>query len=485
MTTNQKKTRPVEAEETLFTEDMLAGLEAPSAEGGSTSGKYSEPVPARSRARKAPKAAKTTKTAEVAPAEKPVKSTEKSLEKKPAKARATKKAAKAVTTAKIEETPKAEEAPKAPALPQLVLGKPLTVGEMFSGPGGIGIALNRAHSEALSFKHLWATDWDADTCETYRRNVLKDTPEATSICEDVRKLDIDGLPVVDGFLYGFPCNDFSLVGESKGLHGNYGGLFSYGVKYIERANPLFFFAENVSGLSSANDGKAFKVILNALNHAGKFGYTITAHLYKFEEYGVPQARHRYILIGIRGDLGKPFRVPKPDGRIRTCAEALENIPLSAANQETTRQTQTVVDRLALIPEGWNVWQAEEAGLLPEHLKLNVKGARLSQIYRRLDSKKPAYTITGSGGGGTHVYHWSENRALTNRERARLQTFPDDFVFSGSKESVRKQIGMAVPCDGAQVILEALLKTLEGADYASVEASAGVYPANTFDAPEGH
>ena len=77
--------------------------------------------------------------------------------------------------------------------------------------------------------------------------------------------DIDGLPIVDGFLYGFPCNDFSLVGESKGLDGNYGGLYSYGVKYINRANPLFFFAENVSGLSSANDGKAFKVILDALN----------------------------------------------------------------------------------------------------------------------------------------------------------------------------------------------------------------------------
>lgn len=446
MTTNQKKTRPVEAEETLFTEDMLAGVDASTAEGGSTSGKYSEPVGGRSRARKAPKTAK---------AEKP---------------------AKAKISEKTGETTKAED------MPQLVLGKALTVGEMFSGPGGIGIALNRARSTVLSFTHLWATDWDADTCETYRRNVLKDSPEALSICEDVRKLDIDGLPVVDGFLYGFPCNDFSLVGESKGLHGNYGGLFSYGVKYIERANPLFFFAENVSGLSSANDGKAFRVILNALNHAGKFGYTITAHLYKFEEYGVPQARHRYILIGIRGDLGKTFRVPKPEGRIRTCAEALENIPASAANQEVTRQTQTVVDRLALIPEGWNVWQAEEAGHLPDHLKLNVKGARLSQIYRRLDSKKPAYTITGSGGGGTHVYHWSENRALTNRERARLQTFPDDFVFSGSKESVRKQIGMAVPCDGAQVILEALLKTLEGADYASVEASAGVYPANSFDAP---
>lgn len=365
-------------------------------------------------------------------------------------------------------------------MPELVPGRALRVGEMFSGPGGIGVALNRARSEHFSFKHVWATDYDPDTCRTYKQNILKNDPAALSICEDVRKLNIDDLPAADGFLYGFPCNDFSLVGESKGLEGNYGGLYSYGVKYIDRVNPLFFFAENVSGLSSANDGKAFKVIMNALNHAGKFGYNITANLYHFEEYGVPQARHRYILIGIRGDLGLTFKVPKPTGVTKTCAEALEGIPLLAANQEATKQSKIVQERLSYIREGENVWQAEESGRLPEHLKLNVKGARLSQIYRRLDSTKPAYTITGSGGGGTHVYHWSENRALTNRERARLQTFPDDFVFCGSKESVRKQIGMAVPCDGAQVILDALLKTFEGRDYESTEPSVGYFPAKSFD-----
>lgn len=365
------------------------------------------------------------------------------------------------------------------ALPILGSRRELLVGEMFSGPGGIGVALNRARTGDHCFKHVWATDYDPDACRTYKQNVLRYEPDASVICEDVRKLDIDALPAVDGFLYGFPCNDFSHVGESKGLDGNFGGLFSFGVKYIDRVNPLFFFAENVSGLSSANDGKAFKTILSALNQAGKFGYTITAHLYKFEEYGVPQARHRYILIGLRGDLQKTFAVPKPSGIIRTCAQALRNIPADAANQEETRQSRTVVERLSLIPEGQNVWQAEEAGLLPDHLKLNVKGARLSQIYRRLDSSKPAYTITGSGGGGTHVYHWKENRALTNRERARLQTFPDDFVFCGSKESVRRQIGMAVPCDGAQIILEALLKTLEGRAYESVDPSVGVFPAKTY------
>lgn len=330
---------------------------------------------------------------------------------------------------------------------------------------------------------MWATDWDADTCRSYKTNVLKHTPEALSICEDVRSLDIDSLPAADGFLYGFPCNDFSTVGESKGLHGNYGGLFSYGVKYIERVNPLFFFAENVSGLSSANDGKAFKLILNALNNAGKYGYTITANLYKFEEYGVPQARHRYILIGIRGDLGLTFRVPKPCGIQKSCREALEGIPADAANQEPTKMSRQVAERLSYIREGENVWQAEESGRLPERLRLNVKGARLSQIYRRLDPSKPSYTVTGSGGGGTHVYHWSENRALTNRERARLQTFPDDFVFCGSKESVRKQIGMAVPCDGAQAILEALLKTLAGTPYESVEPSVGTFPAKSLKTDE--
>ena len=79
-------------------------------------------------------------------------------------------------------------------------------------------------------------------------------------------------------------------------------------------------------------------------------------------------------------------------------------------------------------------------------------------------------MTGSGGGGTHMYHWEEHRALTNRERARLQTFPDDFMFCGSKENVRKQIGMAVPPEGMKVIFEALLKTFAGIDYISVAPS---------------
>ena len=370
--------------------------------------------------------------------------------------------------------------PSTSGLPSLPEKGALRVAEMFSGPGGIGIALNRTHSEKYSFDHVWATDYDADTMRTYKANVLKES-NAPFFLSDVRELDIDALPEADGFLYGFPCNDFSLVGESKGLEGHFGGLFSYGVRYINRVNPLFFLAENVSGLSSANEGKAFETILASLNNAGQFGYNITAHLYKFEDYGIPQARHRYILVGFRGDLGLEFKVPKPSGIFKSCPEALKDIPPTAANQEPTRQSSTVVKRLSFIRPGENIWMAEER--LPQELRLNVKGARLSQIYRKLDPDKPAYTVTGSGGGGTHIYHWGENRALTNRERARLQTFPDDFVFLGSKESVRKQIGMAVPCDGAQLILEALLKTFEGKEYDFVPASVGFFEAKTKEFPK--
>lgn len=354
----------------------------------------------------------------------------------------------------------------------------ISIGEMYCGPGGIGLAAKNSsiiHKGVnFTFSHRWATDYHADTCMTYENNIAKYEENCDVIHADITKYDVGKLPPVDGFLYGFPCNDFSSVGETKGLDGEFGPLYSYGVRYINKSNPKFFFAENVSGISSANSGVAFKTILKDLAEAGKFGYTLTIHLYKFEDYGVPQARHRVIIIGMRSDLGVTFKVPKPSMKKKTVRECIENptIDKAAGNQEITRQSATVVERLKHINPGENAWTAD----LPEHLKLNVKGARMSMIYKRLDPDKPSYTVTGSGGGGTHVYHWEEPRALTNRERARIQTFPDNFTFFGSKESVRRQIGMAVPVEGARIILEAILKTIAGQPYESVDAS---YTYNDF------
>lgn len=343
------------------------------------------------------------------------------------------------------------------------------LGELFCGPGGIAYGAITASIENPKFGivHQWATDYDSDTCCTYAENICKDAPQ-TVICEDVRKMNIYGFAPIDALAFGFPCNDYSVVGEQKGMEGVYGPLYSYGIKVLQHYQPQWFLAENVGGLRNANDGRAFSRILDDMRAAG---YRVVPHLYRFEDYGVPQARHRIIIVGIRSDLPFEYCVPSPtpyEESRKTCRTAIEipPIPDDAPNNERTRQSETVVRRLEFIRPGENAFTAE----MPDELRLRVAGARISQIYKRLDPDKPAYTVTGSGGGGTHIYHWAEPRALTNRERARLQTFPDTYVFKGSKESVRKQIGMAVPCDGARVIFEAILRTFAGISYESIKTN---------------
>lgn len=340
------------------------------------------------------------------------------------------------------------------------------LGELFCGPGGIACGAMNAKIENPDFKivHQWANDYDASTCETYTHNICPNNPDSV-VCGDVRKLDISTLGDIDALAFGFPCNDFSVVGEQKGFDGTFGPLYQYGVNVLKMYQPQWFLAENVGGLASANEGSAFRIILQDLKDAG---YRVYPHLYKFEQYGVPQSRHRIIIVGIREDLPFEYLPPSPAKYAdvdNTCKTAIEvpPIPANAFNNELTRQSATVTERLTYIQPGQNAFTAD----LPEHLQLKVKGAKISQIYKRLDPQKPAYTVTGSGGGGTHIYHYAEPRALTNRERARLQTFPDTYEFMGSKESVRKQIGMAVPVKGAQIIFEAILKTFAGIPYETV------------------
>ena len=343
------------------------------------------------------------------------------------------------------------------------------LGELFCGPGGLAWGAIHAEIDDPEYKiiHQWANDYDASTCETYINNICPDKPD-TVFHEDVRTLDMNELAPIDALAFGFPCNDYSVVGEQKGINGTYGPLYSYGVKALNLFKPLWFLAENVDGLRSANGGKTFLRIMTELTDAG---YAITPHLYKFEEYGIPQTRHRVIIIGIRKDISVTYKVPSPEpykNIDNTCRNAIENppIPKDAPNNEKTKQSAQVIKRLEYIKPGENAFTAD----LPDDLKLHIKGAKISQIYKRLDPDKPSYTVTGSGGGGTHIYHWSEPRALTNRERARLQTFPDDFVFKGNKENVRRQIGMAVPCRGSKIIFEAVLNSFAGIEYPSIEAS---------------
>ena len=367
------------------------------------------------------------------------------------------------------------------------------MGELFSGPGGMALGARRAAGaiDGVELTHAWANDFDLDTCKTYRRNILvpeygedavvvessTELPTAGGgiVHQNVHQLDIEALSDIEGFAFGFPCNDYSLVGEWKGLRGEFGPLYSYGVKVLASKTPRWFVAENVSGLRGANEGRAFRQILQHLQQPEDGPrYRIVPHLYSFDDYGVPQRRQRIVIVGIREDVDVEFRVPSPE--IYSDADVTAKtgitsppIALYAPNHEFTRQSPDVVERLSYMRPGEHAFSPRVLEVLPERLRIKTK-TTLSTTYKRLEPNKPAYTVTGAGGGGSHMYHWLANRALTNREKARLQTFPDDFVFEGRKDSVRKQVGMAVPVKGAEAIFTALFKSFAGLPYPSVEAN---------------
>lgn len=392
--------------------------------------------------------------------------------------------------------------------------RPIFFGEFFSGPGGMSQGAVDALkglpelADRIEMVPTWAVDFEKDSCRTYHRNIhggegvlasmedewpvpgihVAQGPRPLVLHADVRKVRTEKLNAVDAFLFGFPCNDFSTAGEQKGLDGKYGQLYKEGLRLIRDKKPLFFVAENVSGLLHANDYGALVQIMDELRlsdlFVGKdqdgnesFGYEVTPHLYKFEEYGVPQTRHRILLVGIRKDVDvalspredgrRGFVPPKPSGQIMSAETALIGLTLETKlpNNEPRGMSDIVERRLKVIPEGKNIWDVNDT--IDEELRLSKTGATISSIYKVLDRSRPAYTVVGSGGGGTHMYHW-DRRPTTNRERARLQTFDDDFVFEGGISAVRKQIGMAVPPKGASVIIAAVIMTLEGVFYEGVD-----------------
>jgi len=357
----------------------------------------------------------------------------------------------------------------------------LKIAELFCGAGGFAEGAKKA-----GFKHIWGVDIHKDSCETFKNNqkceAFHEKIENFSKSKRLKKIKED-FGKINGLLFGFPCNDFSLVGKKEKMEGKFGGLYRYACKVLNFFEPEFFVAENVTSLSKKlkfnsseqvlvkdvfdkeklqnQNYQNFKKIMGDLANCSKHGYRIYADNYKFEEYGIPQTRHRIILVGFREDYFRKNKInfEKPEknkGPKKTCKEALDEIPDGVEHTEKTKHDDRVIRRLKKTAEGKNVWDlGNDKDGLP-----GVKKARMSHIYKRLDSSKPAYTVTGSGGGGTHVYHYKENRALTNRERATLQTFPFTYNFVGGKESIRRQIGMAVPVLGAEKIMKAVKKALK-------------------------
>ena len=329
---------------------------------------------------------------------------------------------------------------------------------LFSGCGGLDLGF---HLEG--YHTVWANDfseWAVKTFRNYFGDVIKQG--------DITKIDPytdKTIPDCDIVLGGFPCQDFSVIWKQPGLEGKRGGLYRHFLEFVDAKKPKAFVAENVKGLLTANNRKAIETIIKDFEGIAP-GYVVKVHLYNFAEYGVPQVRERVLIVGVRVDTGFEFFHPAPThgpskrrGFV-TAGEALEGVEKINHNAEHMNIANKTVELLKLIPEGGNFTN------IPKDHPLYVKGM-ISHVYRRINRAEPAKTIIAAGGGGTWGYHYPENRPLTNRERARLQSFPDDFVFEGSVTEVRRQIGNAVPPEGVRQTAKALLPLFSG-EYEKVD-----------------
>lgn len=323
----------------------------------------------------------------------------------------------------------------------------INVVSLFSGCGGMDLGFSQA-----GFRILWANDIDQKACQTYEQNIGKHV-----VCGDIQQIDYSTIPDADLILGGFPCQDFSMISKRGGITTERGNLYRNFVDLVALKEPLMFIAENVKGLMTANKGNAIKQIVKDFSSTGKYGYITTPHLVNFADYGTPQLRKRVLIIGIRKDINHTFEIPKPTHKLEnyvSSSKALFGVEKIKHNNRHQKIQSSTIEKLKLIPAGGNFTN------IPKDSPHYVRGM-ISHVYRRLDPDKPSTTIIAAGGGGTWGYHYSEPRPLTNRERARLFGYPDDFIFEGTITEVRRQIGNSVPPVGifpfAQVIKSYLEK----------------------------
>lgn len=325
---------------------------------------------------------------------------------------------------------------------------------LFSGCGGLDLGFEQVGG----YHTVWANDFKHEACESFRMHFGDVIREG-----DVEAIDPytdPTIPACDLILGGFPCQDFSIIWKQPGLDGTRGNLYKSFLRFVDAKKPLAFVAENVKGILTANGRRAIKQIIEDFQNIEP-GYVVIPHLYDFAEYGVPEFRERVLIVGIRSDTGFDFHHPQPthgegEGRlpyvtVGQAFEGVENVPYNNEHLRIKARTEHVI---SLIPEGGNFTD------IPVDSPYYVHGM-ISHVYRRINRNEPSKTIIAQGGGGTWGYHYPENRPLTNRERARIQSFPDDFIFYGNTTEVRRQIGNAVPPVGVHAVAEALRPLFEG------------------------
>lgn len=329
--------------------------------------------------------------------------------------------------------------------------------ELFAGGGGLALGLEKA-----GFNSVMLNELEKAPCETLKAN----RPLWNVIQGDISDIDFTEFKgKVDLLTGGFPCQPFSYAGKKMGLDDIRGTLVFEMIRAIREVKPKVFLAENVKGLESDNDGKTLSTIIEFIEESG---YKIIENsVYKTMMYKVPQKRERLILVGVRNDLANEaiFERPSYFKKVVTVKDALKkgilynsDVPNSPGQKYPPRKEEI----MSFVPEG-GYWRDLPLELQQEYMKGSFHlGGGKTGIARRLSWDEPSLTLTcAPAQKQTERCHPSENRPLTTREYARIQTFPDDWIFKGTTTQIYKQIGNAVPVNFATIIGKSIVKLLNG------------------------
>jgi len=316
--------------------------------------------------------------------------------------------------------------------------KTYTVLELFAGAGGLAVGLEKAGLKCVALNEI-----DKWACQTLKKN----RPHWNVLEGDIKEYDFkkfkDKVDVVTG---GFPCQAFSYAGKKLGLADARGTLFYEFARVVQEVNPLVCIGENVKGLLTHDNGRTIQGMISILN---EIGYNVApVQVLKAINYRVPQKRERLILVGVRKDIDIAYQYPKPHKTIYNLKDALKkgvlydcDVPFSKGVIYPSSKRK-VLDLVP--PKGY--WRDLPIEIQKEFMGGSFYlGGGKTGIARRIGWDEPCLTLTCSPAQKqTERCHPDETRPFTVREYARIQTFPDDWEFSGSLAQQYKQIGNAVP-----------------------------------------
>jgi len=350
----------------------------------------------------------------------------------------------------------------------LAKGKGYSFVESFSGPGGMCLGLKRSQ-----FELVVAFDNDEKAVETHGYNLGGKCIEANARNVDGKFLYKNyGIRkgALDLFAGGPPCQGFSKQKRGAHLGDDRNDLVSEYIRIVKDLEPRFFLFENVAVFGQKRGRTYVEEILIKLEL-----YNIYPHFYNCADYGLAQTRERFIIVGCRKDLNGGFRIPAPTvEKWKTVGEVLKGLPEPPAdfsihpkfaNHQRAKISKINIERFSHVPQGGGWQDIPRALRLKCHKEVNIKSGGWPDVYGRLEWDGQCPTITGGFDNFSRgrYGHPKYNRPITPREAARLQGFPDDFIFMGTRSNVRSQIGNAVPPPLAEAIGVEILRGLLAAD----------------------